>query len=86
MRILSLPSHVDVVALGVMQELQNILEPRLQELPMGVPRILQLSKAEATVQKYTRSFDHWKKWAAHYPEISKFPTQPAMWHFTCRTY
>ena len=29
------------------------------------------------MQKYTRSFDRWKKWAAQYPEISEFPAQPA---------
>ena len=60
-----------------MQELGNIQEPRLQELAAGVPRTLRLSRAESTVQKYTRSFDRWKKWAAQYPEISEFPAQPA---------
>ena len=40
MRILSLPSHVDIVAVGVMQELQNIRKPRLQELAAGVPQTL----------------------------------------------
>ena len=77
MRILSLPSHVDIVAVGVMQELQNIRQPRLQELAAGVPQTLLQSRAESTVQKYTRSFEHWKKWAAQYPEISKFPALPA---------
>ena len=60
-----------------MQELGNIREPRLQELAAGVPRTLRLSRAESTVQKYTGSFDRWKKWAAQYPEISEFPAQPA---------
>ena len=60
-----------------MQELGNIREPRLQELAAGVPQTLRLSRAESTVQKYTRSFDRWKKWAAQYPEISEFPAQPA---------
>ena len=63
--------------MGVMQELGNIQEPRFQELAAGVPRTLWLSRAESTVQKYTRSFDRWKKWAAQYPEISEFPAQPA---------
>ena len=31
MSILSLPSHVDIVAVGVMQEHGNIQEPRLME-------------------------------------------------------
>ena len=53
-----------------MQELENIQQPRLQELAVGVPQTLRLSRAESTVQKYTRSFDRWKKWAAQYPEIS----------------
>ena len=60
-----------------MQEIGNIREPRLQELAVGVPQTLQLSRAESTVQKYTRCFDHWKMWAAQYPEISEFPAQPA---------
>ena len=38
---------------------------------------LAATRAESTVQKYTRSFDRWKKWAAQYPEISKFPALPA---------
>ena len=60
-----------------MQELGNIREPRLQELAAGVPRMLRLSRAESTVQKYTRCFERWRKWAAQYPEISEFPAQPA---------
>ena len=60
-----------------MQELGNIQEPMLLELETGVPQMLRLSRAESTVQKYTRSFDCWKKWAAHYPEILEFPAQPA---------
>ena len=43
----------------------------------GVPRTLLQSRTKSTVQKYTRSFDRWKKWAAQYPEISKFPALPA---------
>ena len=73
----SLPLHVDIVAVGVMQELGNIRKPRLQELAAGVPHTLQLSRAESTVQKYTRYFDRWKKWTAQYPKISEFPAQPA---------
>ena len=68
---------VDIVEVGVMQELQNTQEPRLQELAAGVPRTMLLSRAESTVQKYTRSFNRWKKWPAQYPEISKFPALPA---------
>jgi len=59
--------------MGIMRELQ---EPKLQELVAGIQRTLRLSRAESTVQKYTRTVDRWKKWAAQYTEILQIPAQP----------
>ena len=60
-----------------MQDLGKIQEPKLQDLAASIPNTLRLSRAESTVQKYTRSVEWWKKWAGQYPEIPQFPAQPA---------
>lgn len=67
---------LDIQTSGIWRSIQAVEDPELKRLAHKLPATIMGSRANATVRKYLRAFQRWRRWAIqHKPEITVYPIQ-----------
>ena len=56
--------------------MNNIRNPVLQNLSVGLKKAVLASKQPATISSYNGAFQRWKRWADMFEEVVAFPAEP----------
>ncbi|XP_019851172.1 PREDICTED: uncharacterized protein LOC109581484 isoform X2 [Amphimedon queenslandica] len=65
-----------VLSSGVWEELRKIKDPLLQQLVLKLKDTIMHSRADSTIEKYTRAFLRWVQWAESRDSFGKLPVNP----------
>ncbi|XP_048237153.1 uncharacterized protein LOC125379160 [Haliotis rufescens] len=70
------PETRDMFSSGIWKLKNNLVHTDLIDLAGHMPDLVLKSKAPATVYKYERSYNSWKKWSSKFKEITCLPAHP----------